>query len=75
MLPPSVVAGHRRLLKPITPEELGYSKKSLKEIASKHNEGFYLNLIDKLPIEKEEKKRLLRDADIQEAEFTEVNEE
>ena len=26
----------------ITPEELGYSKKSLKEIASKHNEGFYL---------------------------------
>lgn len=59
----------------ITPEELGYSKKSLKEIASKHNEGFYLNLIDKLPIEKEEKKRLLRDADIQEAEFTEVNEE
>ena len=47
----------------------------MKEIASKHNEGFYLNLIDKLPIEKEEKKRLLRDADIQEAEFTEVNEE
>ena len=59
----------------ITPEELGYSKKSLKEIASKHNAGFYLNLIDKLPIEKEEKKRLLRDADIQEAEFEEVNEE
>lgn len=59
----------------ITPEELGYSKKSLKEIATKHNQGFYLNLIENLPIEKAEKKRLLRDADIQEAEFEELNEE
>jgi hypothetical protein len=57
----------------ITPEELGYSKKSLKEIATKHNQGFYLNLIDNLPIEKAEKKRLLRDADI--TEFEEMNEE
>lgn len=59
----------------VTPEELGYTTKSLKDIAVKHNEGFYLNLIDKLPIEKQEKKRLLRDADIQEAEFEELNEE
>ncbi|MDY5433689.1 hypothetical protein [Bacteroides pyogenes] len=59
----------------LTPEDLGYSKASLKEIASKHNKGFYLNLIENLPIEKVEKKRLLRDADIQEAEYEELNEE
>jgi len=55
----------------VTPEELGFQKKSLKEIAAKHNRGFYLSLIDDLPIESSEKKRLLRDADIQEAEILE----
>jgi hypothetical protein len=55
----------------ITPEQLGYSKKSLKEIAKKHNDGFYLDLINSLPVEIAEKKRLLRDADIQEAEIIE----
>ena len=43
----------------------------LKKIAAKYNEGFYHNLISNLPIEKDEKKRLLRDADIQEAEIVE----
>ena len=55
----------------ITPEQLGYAKKSLKEIAKKHNDGFYLDLISALPVETIEKKRLLRDADIQEAEIIE----
>lgn len=55
----------------VTPEELGFQKKSLKEIAAKHNKGFYVSLIDGLPIERAEKKRLLRDADIQEAEIIE----
>ena len=55
----------------ITPEQLGYTKKNLKEIAHKHNEGFYLELIKSLPVEISEKKRLLRDADIQEAEIIE----
>lgn len=50
----------------LTAEELGFSKKNLKEIAKKHNEGFYITLIDSLPIEMKEKKRLLRDADIPE---------
>ena len=59
----------------LSSEDLGYSKASLKEIAAKHNKGFDLNLIDSLPIEKVEKKRLLRDADIQEAEYEELNEE
>lgn len=53
------------------PKELGFSKRSLKEIARKSNEGFYINLIESLPIENDEKKRLLSDANIQEAEFTE----
>ena len=55
----------------LTPEELGFSKKNLKEIAAKHNQGFYVTLIDSLPIENKEKKRLLRDADIQDAEIVE----
>lgn len=59
----------------ITPEQLGFSKKSLKEIAKKHNDGFYLDLINSLPIEMAEKKRLLRDADIEEAEIMEETED
>lgn len=53
----------------ITAEEMGFAKRSLKEIAAKHNRGFYLNLIENLPLEKAEKKRLLRDADIEDAEI------
>lgn len=56
----------------LTPEEMGFSKKSLKEIAAKHNKGFYVTLIDSLPIENIEKKRLLRDSDIEYAEFEEI---
>ena len=53
----------------LTAEEMGFAKRSLKEIAAKHNRGFYLNLIESLPLEKAEKKRLLRDADIEDAEI------
>ena len=59
----------------IRPEVMGYESKSLKEIATKSNNGFYVKLINELKIESSEKKRLLRDADIQEAEYTEVNED
>lgn len=55
----------------ITAELLGFSKRNLKEIAQKNNNGFYINLIDNLPIEKEDKQRLLRDADIVDAEIIE----
>lgn len=51
----------------ITAEQMGFAKESLKEIAKKNNEGFYLNLIDSLPVDKKEKKRLLADADIEDA--------
>lgn len=57
----------------VTPEQLGYASVSLKKIAAKHNEGFYLQLINNLPIAKEDKKRLLRDADVQEAEYEELS--
>ena len=53
----------------ITAEEMGFAKRSRKEIAAKHNRGFYINLIESLPLEKAEKKRLLRDADIEDAEI------
>lgn len=49
----------------ITPELMGYEKQSLKRIAAKHNDGYYARLIEELPIDTEEKKRLLRDADIE----------
>ena len=52
----------------MTLEELGFEKKSLKEIARKHNEGFYISLITQLPgIDKNEKQKLLYDAGIEDA--------
>lgn len=48
----------------ISLDELGFAKKSLKAIAKKNNDGYYINIIENLPIEKEDKKRLLRDANI-----------
>jgi hypothetical protein len=55
----------------VTAELLGFTKRNLKEIAQKNNNGFYINLIDSLPVEKEEKQRLLRDANIVDAEIIE----
>lgn len=52
-------------------EDLGFQDKNKKEIARKANEGFYIKLINDLPIEKEQKKRLLTDADIKELEQNE----
>lgn len=46
----------------VTPELLGFERKSMKDIATKCNNGFYLNLIDSLPIESEDRARLLKDA-------------
>lgn len=55
----------------ITPELLGFKTQSLKKIASKANDGFYITLIDGLPIDVNEKKRILRDADIEDAKILE----
>lgn len=48
----------------VTPELLGFQSKSLKQIAAKHNQGYYSNLIDQLPVDSDEKKRLKKDAGI-----------
>lgn len=56
----------------ITAEQMGFQRQSLKEIARKNNEGFYLSLIDSLPIEKHERARLLRDAEIEDVDFEEI---
>lgn len=53
----------------LTPELLGLETQNLRKIAHKDNQGIYLRMIDQLPIEPDEKKRLLRDADIEEAEL------
>lgn len=50
--------------------DLGFEKKSLKEIARKHSDGFYHNFINALPIDHQEKLRLKNDAEL--TEFEEV---
>jgi len=55
----------------MTLDEMGFEKKSLKEIARKHNEGFYIKLITGLPIEKSDKQKLLYDAGIEDAQIIE----
>jgi len=52
----------------LTVEDAGFKKKKLKEIARKSNEGYYINLIESLPVDRDEKKRLLEDANIFEVE-------
>lgn len=52
-------------------EELGFEKKNLKEIARKHSDGFYVELITKLPVDKSDKRRLLYDAGIEDAKIIE----
>lgn len=44
--------------------DLGFKKKSLKDIARKHNDGYYISMIDGLPIDNKEKERLFKDAEI-----------
>lgn len=59
----------------ITPDisvlDMGFENKSLKQIAKKHNDGYYIKLIDSLPIDKAEKRRLFADADIEDAQLEE----
>lgn len=52
--------------------DLGFESKKLKEIAKKHNDGFYLNMINALPIDESEKKRLRIDAELPETPYEEL---
>lgn len=55
----------------MTLDELGFEKKNLKEIARKHSDGYYLELITKLPVDKSDKRKLLYDAGIEDAKIIE----
>lgn len=59
----------------LSSEDFGFEKKSLKTIARKHEEGFYLQLIDGLGVDKDEKERLKRDAGIIDIEPEEIEED
>jgi len=52
------------LTKTLKAEDLGFEDKNMKEIARKHNEGFYIKLISDLPIDKSDKKQLFADAEL-----------
>lgn len=57
--------GYRFVITPdVTPEMLGFERKSMKEIAAKYNEGFYHKLIDSLPLDTDDRTRLLADANL-----------
>jgi len=49
-------------------DDLGFVDVSRKKIAQKANEGFYIKLINDLPVDKDEKKKLFADADITDVE-------
>lgn len=55
--------------------QMGFEKRSLKAIAKKDNDGYYLRLIDGLPIDEQEKVRLRRDAEVSEAEYEEIEDD
>lgn len=59
----------------IKPEDLGFTTKSMKEIARKSNQGYYTQLIDSLNVSEKEKVRLRTDAGISDIEFEEIEEE
>lgn len=59
----------------ITPEDLGFTSRSKKEIARKANDGLYAKIIDSLDIPEPEKKRLRDDAQIEDVPFTEIQNE
>ena len=59
----------------ISPEYLGFTSRSKKEIARKANDGVYLKIIDSLDIPAEEKRRLKNDADVEDVDFEDVETE
>lgn len=52
--------------------DIGFEKENLKSIAKKDSNGYYLDLINNLDVDKEDKKRLLKDADIHDVPFEEL---
>jgi len=57
----------------ISPEVLGYPNKNMLEISKKATDGYYVKMINNLSIDKDAKKRLLADAEIQDIEFEDID--
>ncbi len=66
--PPTFIISDR-----IKPEQLGYAKQNLYDIARKAESGFYKNLIEGLPITEKEKERLLAEAEVEDAVFEDIS--
>lgn len=66
--PPTFIISDR-----IKPEQLGYAKQNLYDIARKAESGFYKNLIEGLPITEKEKERLLAEAEVEDAVYEELS--
>lgn len=58
----------------LKPEDFGYESKNLHNIATKYQEGKYESFIEKLDVSFEDKKRLKKDAGIQDVDFEEMKE-
>ena len=56
----------------IKPEQLGYAKQNLYDIARKAESGYYKKLIDGLPITDKEKERLFAEAEVEDAAFEDL---
>ncbi|MBR2478341.1 MAG: hypothetical protein IKB48_05760 [Bacteroidales bacterium] len=65
--PPTFIISDR-----IKPEQLGYAKQNLYDIARKAESGYYKKLIDGLPITDKEKERLFEEAEVEDAAFEEL---
>ncbi len=59
----------------LSPEDLGFENKNLQEIASKATQGKYAEIINSLPIDKQEKEQLFQDAGIEDVDFEDVSNE
>lgn len=58
----------------LKPEDFGYESKNLHNIATKYQEGKYESFIEKLDVSVEDKKRLRKDAGIQDVDYEEMKE-
>ena len=57
----------------ITSDDLGYSNKNMLEISKKATDGYYIKMINDLPIGDKAKEQLRNDADIQDVDYEEID--
>lgn len=65
--PPTFIISDR-----IKPEQLGYAKQNLYDIARKAESGYYKKLIEGLPITDKEKERLIEEAEVEDSAFEDL---